>query len=216
MMKGMKKSNTIVIALGGSLIVPDGIDVEFLKKFRKLLFAEMNPPAGGDRKFVIVVGGGKTARMYQKAVLNSRDKDIIGIEATKLNAELLRIIFKNNVYIVGGTKPGWSTDYAAMEQAKKFGAKEVIIAGDIPFVYDKDPKKYKNAKPIFEISWAEYQKLIPKKWKPGLSSPVDPVAASLARKIGLTAKILKGTDLSNFKNAIDGKAFQGTLIHRYN
>ena len=165
----------------------------------------------------MVAGGGKVARKYIDAVsqigkVSDSDLDWLGIAGTKMNAELLRIIFKDKVSVVGGTKPGWSTDHAAMEQAKSLGAKEVIIAGDISFVYDKDPKKYKNVKPIPEISWTDYQKLIPKKWKPGLSSPVDPVAARLARKLGLCAKVLKGTDLSNFEKAIDHKPFSGTLI----
>ena len=209
----MKKSNTIVIALGGSLIVPNDIDIAFLKKFRDLLLQEIKK----GKQFLVITGGGKVARKYIDAAsqigkVSDSDLDWLGIAGTKMNAELLRIIFKDKVSVVGGTKPGWSTDHAAMEQAKSLGAKEVIIAGDISFVYDKDPKKYKNAKPIPEISWTDYQKLIPKKWKPGLSSPVDPVAARLARKLGLCAKVLKGTDLSNFEKAIDHKPFSGTLI----
>ena len=209
----MKKSNTIVIALGGSLIVPNDIDTAFLKRFRKLLFEEIEK----GKKFVIIAGGGKTARMYNDAVVKvvkptTDDLDWMGIQSTRLNAELLRIIFKDRVNVVGGTKPGWSTDHAAMEHAKKFGTKEVIIAGDISFVYNRDPKKFKNAKVLKELTWSEYQKLIPKKWKPGLSTPVDPIAARFAKKNGVTVKIIKGTNLLNFKRAIEDKSFRGTLI----
>ena len=88
----------------------------------------------------------------------------------------------------------------------------MIIAKDTPFVYDKDPGKYSNAKPIEALSWKEYKKLIPKKWSPGLSSPVDPVATQLAMKEKIVAKIFRGTDLKNFQKAIEGKPFVGTVI----
>ena len=98
------------------------------------------------------------------------------------------------------------------ELARKFGVGEVIIAKDTPFVYDKDPGKYPDAKPKKAISWKEYQRLIPKIWSPGLSSPVDPVATKLAEKNRIVAKILGGTDLVNFKNAIENRPFRGTII----
>jgi len=237
----MKKDFTI-IALGGSLIVPQlsdkgGINVSFLRQFRKLLLQEIRH----GKRFVLIVGGGKTARVYQKAVIDTvgkkqEDLDWIGVHATKLNAELLLSIFKkeayfqvisdaiskkemdkakkskNSIFIASGGTPGCSTDTGAVLLAQEFGAKEVIVAGNTPFVYEKDPRQNRNAKSLPELIWSEYQELIPKKWSPGLSTPVDPVAAKLARKIGLTAKIIQGTNLLNFKKAIEGKSFRGTLI----
>src|SRR3989344_4294286 len=82
----------ILISLGGSVIVPDRIDVGFLKKFRKLILKQKN------RKFVVVCGGGKTCRRYQKAAseitkTSEEDLDWLGIHATRLNAHLLRTVF---------------------------------------------------------------------------------------------------------------------------
>ena len=55
---------TYVISLGGSLIAPEGgIDWKFLKKFRQLIMAAVKR---GNR-FVIITGGGITARSYQAA-----------------------------------------------------------------------------------------------------------------------------------------------------
>ena len=58
----MQRSPTI-IALGGSVIIPDKINADFLKKFRKLILKLLKQ----GQKFVIVAGGGKTARLYQNA-----------------------------------------------------------------------------------------------------------------------------------------------------
>jgi uridylate kinase len=217
----MDKSKVTVIALGGSLIVPHlsddgGIDVEFLKKFREFILSEVKK----GRRFVIVVGGGKTCRVYQKAaeqVVNANDEDLdwIGIASTKLNAELLRVVLQEageKIAVEAGVKPGQSTDHAAVELAQKHDAKEVIIAGDTPYVYEKDPRKFPDAKPLPELSWEEYENLIPKEWTPGLSSPVDPTATQLAKKLKLQVKVIKGTDLENFKKAFHGDDFQGTTI----
>jgi len=215
-----------------------GIDVAFLKKFVQFLKQELKK----GRKFVIVVGGGKTTRVYQRSAtrigrIADRDLDWIGIHSTRLNAHLLRTVFAKEAYpvvidhdpleedvesmkvsrrqlfIASGWRPGWSTDYIAVRLAEKFNSKKVIIAKDTPYVYDSDPKKNKKAKPIKNISWKEYKKIIPQSWTPGLSTPVDPVATKLAEKLGLTAKILSGKNFTSLKAAVEGKHFIGTLIH---
>ena len=99
-----------------------------------------------------------------------------------------------------------------MKLAQKHGVKSVVTVGDTPFVYEKDPRKFPKAKALPELSWAEYEKLIPKKWTPGFSSPVDPVATQLAKKLKLEVKIVQGSDLANLKKAIEGKKFTGTVI----
>lgn len=232
-----------IIHLGGSIVVPHisdegGMNIPFLKRFREFIRKELTK----GRRFVIVIGGGKTARAYQKAAtmlvdIRKEDLDWLGIHAIRINAHLLRTVFyreaypwvidrdpslaevqklkraKRNLFIASGWRPGWSTDYIAVRLAEKFGAKDVIIAKDTPYVYDSDPKKNIKAKPIKKISWQAYKNLIPQKWTPGLSSPVDPVATRLAEKLGITAKILRGEDLANFKKAIEGKSFQGTIIY---
>jgi uridylate kinase len=238
----MKDPDITVIALGGSLIVPHfpdngGINVPFLKKFRAFVLGEFKK----GRRFIVVAGGGKTARVYQNAgtkigKISNEDLDWLGVHSTRLNAHLLRTIFAKEAHpvvidhdlwakevkriqragekilVASGWIPGWSTDYIAVRLAEKFGAHNVIIAGDTAYVYEKDPRKFPKAKALPELSWREYEKLIPKKWTPGFSSPVDPVATRLAKKTQLQVKVLKGTDLANLKKAIDGKKFKGTII----
>ena len=53
-----------VISLGGSLIVPDQIDVQFLKGFRNLILSQVKK---GNR-FIIICGGGRIARNYFTAL----------------------------------------------------------------------------------------------------------------------------------------------------
>lgn len=226
-----KFGKIIIIALGGSIMHPGEIDVLFLKKFRKFILKWL----GKSKKFIIVAGGGSIARDYQNASskilrLSDEDKDWIGIHATRLNAHLLRTIFykeadpvvldarfkigklRSKVTIASGWRPGWSTDYVALQLADDFDVKEAVIAGSPAYVYTDDPKKNKQAKALKSLTWKEYRKLIPAAWKPGSHAPVDPVGARLAHGKKLAAVILKGTDLKNFDNLLAGKEFFGTII----
>ncbi len=222
---------TVVVALGGSVLYPDVIDIQFLRNFKKFVYSLTSH---GER-FVFAVGGGSVARTYIEAAakvtkLTDEDKDWLGIHATRTNAHLVRAIFKEvanpvvidtrgkigkltyPVTVASGWHPGWSTDYVAMALAEDFRVPEVIIAGKPAYVCDKDPREYKNAKPFHEISWKEYRKLIPKKWSPGSHAPVDPIAARLGEKAGINAVIVNGRHMKNFKNLILGKEFEGTII----
>src|SRR3989338_4698585 len=236
MISNMKKNKeTIVIDLGGSIIVSRSIQTRFLARFRSMLL-----PLLKERRFIVVTGGGSTARNYQQAAsaihaVTDEDKDWLGLHATRLNAHLLRTIFAKEAYPVifdnplrpisksdwashslfigAGWKPGWSTDYVSVLLANRFHASKMIIATKIPYVYDADIAKYKNAKPLPDITWKTYRKMVGDKWTPGMKTPVDPVAARFAQEKGMEAIIVRGTDLKNLHNSIFGKPFRGTRIH---
>src|SRR5688572_3079970 len=91
----------IIMSLGGSLVYPNGgVDIEFLKRFNKFIREEL--AANPNRQFFIVVGGGTIARHYRDAgrsvvghELSPDDLDWLGIHATKMNAHLIRTIFRD-------------------------------------------------------------------------------------------------------------------------
>ena len=226
------KRPPIIISLGGSLIVPKmGIDVAFLKQFKSLISRRI---AKGDR-FVIICGGGSTARQYQAAAravgqLTHEDIDWLGIHATRLNGHLMRAIFhrqshptivknpnapprfREPILIAAGWKPGWSTDYDAVLLASGLGATTVINLSDVDYVYSADPRKDRNAKPVQRIEWKAFRKLVGNKWDPGLNAPFDPVASELAARIGLTVKMIRGRSVKDVERAIAGEPFKGTMI----
>jgi len=230
----MKNNQTkkFVIALGGSVAFPEKINVRYIKKFYSFIKQEIRRK----RKFVIVCGGGYTTRKYQKtaakiARVTNEDKDWIGIHSTRLNAHFLRTIFRKesspvvfdkrfklknfnrySVIIGSGWIPGWSTDYVAVQIAADFKINQVIMLGKPDYVYTADFEKHKSAKPIKNISWKNYLKLIPSRWSPGSHSPVDPVAAKLAMKKKIKVIVADGKKLDNLKNILDGQGFKGTTI----
>ena len=225
---------TIIISVGGSMIVPGEIDTAFLSSFKTLIEKEI---ANG-RSFVIIAGGGKTARKYMDAAravadLTPDDVDWLGIHATRLNGHLLRAIFRDHAHpvmitnpddildlkkdtpliIAAGYRPGASTDLRAVQIAHRRGATKVINLSNIDHVYTADPKKDPSATPIETISWSDFRKLIPAEWDPGLSSPFDPVAAREAEAHGIEVAIINGAKQGELANCIEGKPFVGTRIH---
>jgi uridylate kinase len=226
----MKKA--YIVSLGGSLIVPkDGIDWQFLKKFRRLILEQVRQV----EKFYLISGGGTTCRKYNEAAkkvvkLTRDDLDWLGIHATRLNAHLLRTIFrgdahpeiitnptlilaaKEKIVIAGGWRPGWSTDYVATMLAEKYKVKTVVNLSNIDFVYDKDPSKFKDAKKFTKINWPDFRKIVGNKWDPGLNAPFDPVASKKAHTLGLEVVIMNGKNIKNLNNYFNGKTFIGTVI----
>lgn len=226
-----KNDKFYVLSLGGSLIVPDEVDYKFIKKFRELIVKRV----GTGNKFIIVCGGGGLNRKYNEAgrkirKLNNNELDWIGIYATRYNAEFIKVLFGDLAYdkiaanpyekfktskpiIIGaGYKPGWSSDYDAVYLAETYGAKKVANLSNIDYAYDKDPKKYKNAAPIKNISWKNFRKIVGDKWEPRMNKPFDPIASREAEKLGLEVAILNGKNLNNLENYLDGKKFTGTVI----
>ena len=224
---------TIVMSVGGSLIAPEGIDIIFLKRFKKVI---IDYTKKGNR-VVIICGGGNTSRFYQTAAkkvtaaVSSTDLDLVGIAATRLNAELVSAIFgslahdyvlhnpglyvvTNKKIIIGaGYLPGSSSDKDAVLAAKAFKAKTVINLSNITYVYDKDPKKYQDAKPQKKMKWNAFQKIVGTKWVPGAHVPFDPIASGLAKKWGMELVVMNGAKLDNLNNYLAGKSFIGTVVH---
>ena len=224
------------MSIGGSLIFPNGgIDTKFLKELNAFIRKQL--AKNKNRQFFLVVGGGTIARHYRDAgrevighELTRDDLDWLGIHATKLNAHLIRTIFRDiahpyiikhyeiirkaheSVVVAAGWKPGWSTDYDAVLLCEDYNVKEIVNLSNISQVFDKDPKKYKDAKPIDKISWNNFRKLVGDEWIPGMNAPFDPVAAQKAQEEGVKVAVLSGHDFKNLEKYFKGEKFLGTVI----
>lgn len=229
---------TKVLSVGGSIVVPEKPDTEFLTAFIKMIKAWLAEDSS--RKLILVVGGGAPARVYQNAyaevssqvgVDSANDAaDWIGIMATRLNAQLLKaacgslcqndvvynptvdIDFKGRILVAAGWKPGFSTDNDAVLLAEKLGAKTVVNLSNIEKVYTDDPRKNPDAKPIDTISWQDFRKMVGDDWTPGKNTPFDPIASKKAEECGFKVICASGKNIQNIKNILDDKDFIGTQI----
>ena len=87
------KKKVIVLSLGGSLIIPDQVDIKYLKEFKKTILKNTKK-----YKFIIACGGGSVARKYisalRKVGMNERFQSFSGIGATRMNARFMNYFFK--------------------------------------------------------------------------------------------------------------------------
>ncbi len=236
------KAKTMVLSLGGSLIVPDDINADFLGSFTK---AASDFVKDGRGRLIIVCGGGATNSRYNKKAeeiakmaggsISGKSLDWIGIASSRLNAELVkslfgelapgRVVYDPNeslesgenagmakVVIAAGWKPGWSTDYDAVVLAWRNGADMVINLTNIDHVYDKDPKKHNDAKKLESLSWGEYMKIIGEKWEPRMNAPFDPIASKLAMLMAIKALFADGWNIGNIRMIVSGEKVVGTLL----
>jgi uridylate kinase len=229
------KKKLIVLSLGGSLIVPAGCnkaDIKFLKEFRRTIMQNTNK-----HKFIIVCGGGSIARKYISALkefrLNEKFQSFSGISATRMNARFMSYVFrinpekgiphtlktlrkyikKQDVIFCGALeyKPNQTSDSTAAEIAKNF--KSIFInLTNVPGLHDKNPKKYKNAKFIPEMSWKDFDKMAKSQgFKPGQHFVLDQTASEIIMKNKITTYIL-GKNMKNLNSVLKNKKFKGTLI----
>lgn len=232
----MSKKKVIVISLGGSLIVPNKIDYEFLNQFKKIL--EKNKRK---YKFVVVCGGGSTARTYIKGLenekLNPKKKEyfqsLLGISATRINARFLTYFFredanegiphdmkqikgllrKNDYVFCGALRyaKNQTSDSTSAKLAKYFKTQFINLT-NVKGLYDKNPKKFRSAKFIPEISHKEFLKMAKAiEFKPGQHFALDQTAAKVIKKYNITTYIV-GEDMKQLDNLLNHKHFIGTRI----
>lgn len=220
---------TIVISIGGSVVLSEDADVSFFDELKTLL-----KKLSKDFRLYLVVGGGKTARTYIKLGRKFNfDEDLldeIGIKVTKVNAKLLANILeisnmkipdttdeakelKYPIVVMGGTTPGHSTDMVGAELAEKTNASKFIIATNVDGVYDKDPNKFDDAKQIKEISINQLIEEYGTDWSAaGKNIVIDGPALEIINRAKIPTLVLNGKRLDQLERAITNQQFDGTVI----
>ena len=226
------KKQVIVISLGGSLIIPKGIDLNFLREFKKTIEKNL-----GKYKFIIVCGGGSVARTYiaglRKEGISEHLQGLIGIASTRINARFMnyffgrdsesgiphsekdikRILSKSDFVFCGALtyRTGATTDAQAAEIASFFKSPFINLT-DVPGLYNKNPKKHRDAKFIGSIGWKEFHKMAnATKFEPGQHFVLDQKASEIIMKKKIPTYIL-GKDMKQLENLLHGRKFKGTAI----
>ena len=221
---------TEVVSLGGSILFENNkISVNYIKNLEKIL-------SKSNKKFIIVLGGGFISRIYTNALKNSNAKfhDVckVGMQVTRLNAWIVSRIFelhyedahlsmadinshlkKNKIVIVGALRHtgNMTSDGTAAMIASHFRTRFINMT-NVNGLYDKDPRKFKDAKLTKEIDYNSFLKIAVKnKFYPGQHFVLDQKAAHLIKKHKIRTYII-GKDLNNLRNLLNGKRFIGTTI----
>src|SRR5213079_923110 len=158
-------------------------------------------------------GGGRVARYYietgRSVGIRERSLDEFGIAVTRLNARLLsaalggranrepatsyaaasKLAKRYPIVVMGGTRPGHTTDRVAASLARFVGAHRIVNATSVDGVYSADPKKDPGARLVF-----------------------DPVAARVVARDRTPLSVVHGRDLRALRAALLGEPFHGTRV----
>jgi len=223
----------IVVSLGGSVIVQEKPDPGAISAIAQCL----NELIRSGQKLVLVVGGGRTARNYVNAAkglgANNFELDELGIMATRMNASLLinsidnafpevltevkkssEILDMGKTPVFGGIMPGFTTDAVAALIAEYLGARFINLS-NVDGIYTADPSVFPNARMYCELSYGKLLEILTQNaMKPSQNLILDLPAAMILRRSGLTAFFLSGHDMENFKAAVQGMPFKGTVVSK--
>jgi len=223
----------VVLSLGGSVLLTGSDDLEFLRTLADLLRR-----VGRELPLVVTTGGGRTARTYiqlgRDLGLTEVELDEIGIEVTRLHARLLaaRIgppcparppatvadavheLRHASPVVLGGTEPGHTTDGVAALVAARVRAARLVNATDVDGIYERDPRKYPDARRIARLSWDRFHAMVlaGTTTDAGQNFLFDRLGAATLSRAKVPLWVVNGRDLSNLEDALRGRAFQGSRV----
>ena len=222
-----------VVKLGGSLF-PREPNVTRLKDMGKVLgvFVE------DGNQLVLVAGGGENARMYiataRKLGGDESTCDLLGIQITRANAELLRLalgsvastkipttlsdlphfVGSGKAVVMGGLQPGQSTNAVAALAAEITRAEILVNGTDVDGVYTEDPKKNPKAKLIRSVkvdkllTWAMGGEVFA-----GRYELLDPLAIKIMQRAGIPTSFVSLGDPGNILAALQGKDIGTKVVY---
>jgi len=221
----------VVVSYGGSILAPEAIDTEFIKRVAECLRSVK------ERAYV-VVGGGEIARKYiekgRALEANESLLDEMGILATRMNAYLLvcalgegvypkvaetineAIVARENFVVMGGTVPGHTTDAVAALLAEKLGSKKLLLATSVDGVYTSDPRTNRDAEKIEELKASDLVRIVAKNSaEAGAKSVMDLLGARIIERSKMECWVFDGRNLEDFKRALKGdkEGFTGSIVH---
>ncbi|HDO42220.1 MAG TPA: UMP kinase [Candidatus Bathyarchaeota archaeon] len=225
----MKK---IIIRIGGSVIASPP-NPKLLEKYAELI-KDLRKQG---HQIAVVVGGGKPAREFinlaRELGLSEREQDELAISVSRIFAQALamkiggyewrrtptttkeaaEILDERGIVVMGGVKPGMTTDAVAALLASEAKADLIVKATDQSGVYTKDPRSHPDAKKLDEISFDELEKLLAEnRHHAGIHQIIDPEAVRILKEKHITTIVVNGFKPENILLAIRGAKI-GTIIH---
>lgn len=221
----------VAIRIGGS-VVGSPPDAKLLMQYADIL--KDLKLHGHD--IVVVVGGGAFARDFiklaQEMELNEWHQDEVAIAVSRIFAQLLdkrlgdagcgtvatsiadvtRCLKQWKIVVMGGLKPGMTTDAVAAIIAERIKADLLIKATDQDGIYDKDPKKYPDAKKLDKLEFDDLHRLFESdRHKAGIHQILDPEAVKILQKSRTKTVIVNGFKPENLLRVVRREKI-GTII----
>jgi len=185
---------------------------------------------------VAVVGGGSLSRELIRTAkalgLGESEQDLVAISVSRLLAQLFvlklgsagtatvpvtveeaaGLVEKGKIVVMGGLKPGMTTDAVAALLADRVGAELLVKATDQDGVFSRDPRKFPDARKLDALSFDDLGKLFEAdRHRAGIHQVLDPEAVRLLQRNRIRTVVVNGSKPENVLLAVKGERV-GTLI----
>ena len=225
------ESMRLVLRIGGSVIASP-VNPALISKYTSLL-KDLKKQG---HEMAVVVGGGSIAREFidlaKDLGLGERFQDEVAISVSRIFAQLLlhqlgelgceavsltiedvvKCLRYGKIAVMGGLRPGMTTDTVAALIVKQVNAELFIKATDQEGVYNKDPRKHADAVKLEQLSFEDLSQVFAEdKHKAGIHQILDPEAVKILRKKRVKVIVVNGFKPENVLSAVKGEKV-GTLI----
>jgi uridylate kinase len=222
----------IVVRIGGS-VVASPINTELMGEYADIIKTVRQQ----GHEVAVVVGGGALAREFigiaKNLGLDMTAQDEIAISCSRLFAQLFlkklgddacskvaitlddvaQCLGEGKVVVMGGLKPGITTDTVAALVAERVNAELLVKGTDQDGVYDKDPRKHPDAVKLDRLSIEDLAKVFEESvHKAGIHQIIDPEAIKVLKRKRLKLVVVNGFKPENLLAAIKGENV-GTVIN---
>ncbi|MEM3578410.1 MAG: UMP kinase [Candidatus Bathyarchaeia archaeon] len=222
----------IVLRIGGSVIASP-INPALISRYVEVL----KEIKSENHDVAVVVGGGAPAREFIKTArdlgLEEKDQDDVAISISRIFAQLfltklggiscktvpltikdaVKCLSSGKIVVMGGLKPGMTTDTVAAMIAEKVNADLLVKATDQEGIYDKDPRKYADAVKLESLRYEDLHRIFAEnKHKAGIHQILDPKAIKILKRKRVKVVVVNGFKPENVFAAVKGENV-GTTIY---
>jgi len=220
-----------VLRIGGSVIASP-VNPALISKYTNLL-KDLKKQG---HEIAVVVGGGTMAREFINLAkdlgLDERVQDEAAISVSRIFAQLflqklgelgckavsltiedaVRCLREGKIAVMGGLRPGMTTDTVAALIVEQVNTEVFIKATDQEGVYDKDPRKHVDAVKLEQLSFEDLSQVFAEdKHKAGIHQILDPEAVKILKKERAKVIVVNGFKPENVLAVVKGEKV-GTLI----
>ena len=221
----------LVVRVGGS-VVASPFNPDLMGEYVDLL---LDLKRGG-HVVACVVGGGSLSRELIRTAkgmgLDEAGQDEVAISVSRLVAQLFvlklgesgagcvptvvedaaKLVDDGKVVVMGGLRPGMTTDAVAALLAERIGADLLVKATDQDGVFNRDPRKFADAHLLDSLRFDDLDKLFEAdRHRAGIHQILDPEAVRLLQKRRIKTVVVNGSKPMNVMLAVEGRKV-GTVI----
>lgn len=221
----------LVVRIGGS-VVASPVNIELMGKYADLIKKVKTQ----GHEVVVVVGGGALAREFigiaKQLGLEMQSQDEIAISVSRLYAQLFlkrlgdvgcskvaitldeaaQCLNEGKVVVMGGLKPGITTDAVAALVAERVNADLLVKGTDQEGVYNKDPRINPDAVKQDKLTFDDLSTIFGgSEHKAGIHQVIDPEAIKVLKRHRVKLIVVNGYKPQNVLAAVNGEEV-GTSI----